>query len=215
MCFRLLETLCHWLLRASWAGASVSFAFALTECRTLWWTHEFLSPRLSRKEGCRPADLTALDCSMKMDQCYPRAQSWLVSVALDCSMTSVSLALFPKKNRRTPASNRVLSSALRLQPPAVFFWERGVPQGSLFLALFLILRIMELISQIYNLSIWVTLEFAQTGLDLLNSVFLSHPSHVDCFSVPLTIPEICRIPFSYQTIRVCCEPVCQLFLCSQ
>ena len=40
-----------------------------------------------------------------------------------------------------------------------FLRVRGVPEGSLFLALFLILCIMELMSQIYDLSIWLTLEF--------------------------------------------------------
>ena len=76
-----------------------------------------------------------------------------------------------------------------------FLRERGVPERCLFLALFLILGIMELISKIYSLSIWLTLELAQTGLDLLNCVFLSHPSHLDCFSVPLSMPEICGILF--------------------
>ena len=77
----------------------------------------------------------------------------------------------------------------------IFLRVTGVPEESLFLGLFLILNIMKLISQTYNLSNWLTLEFAQSGLDLLNCVFLSHPSHLDCFSVPLSMPEMCRILF--------------------
>ena len=33
-------------------------------------------------------------------------------------------------------------------------------------------------------------------------MFFFHPSRLDCFSVPLSMPEICRILFSHQSILV-------------